>query len=237
LEFKDLPPAFDGFRILHLSDFHIDGVPGLAEALALRLQDVNCDLCVFTGDYRFEDRGSCDEVYPRMRQVIESIRSRHGIYGILGNHDAGEIALRLQEMGVNMLVNDAACIRQANEALWLIGVDDNFDYGCDDLELAMTGVPRESFKILLAHAPEMFEAAEARGIQLTLSGHTHGGQLRLPGIGAVKHNARCPKEHAWGHWKHGNLQGYTSCGVGCSTLPIRYNCAPEIVALELRRVL
>jgi hypothetical protein len=236
LGFENLPPAFDGFRLMQLSDFHIDGVDGLAEALAERLRGVKCDLCVFTGDYRFDDRGPCDAVYPRMRKVIESIHSKHGIYGILGNHDPAEMALRLQEMGVNMLVNDAASIQQADESIWLLGVDDNFDYGCHDLPLALSGVPHGAFKILLAHAPEMFEDAHEHGIHLNLSGHTHGGQLRLPWIGALKQNARCPKEYAWGTWKYGNLQGYTSCGVGCSTLPIRFNCPPEIVVFELRRV-
>lgn len=236
LTFEDLPPAFDGFRLMHLSDFHIDGVDGLAEALAERLRDVQCDLCVFTGDYRFEDHGSCDGIYPRMEKVISSIQSRHGIYGILGNHDPAEVALRLQAMGVNMLVNDAAQISQRGESLWVVGVDDNFDYHCHNLPLALADVPANAFKILLAHAPELFEMANEHGIQLNLSGHTHGGQLRLPLIGAVKQNARCPREYAWGAWRFGNLQGHTSCGVGCSTLPIRFNCLPEIVVLELRRV-
>ena len=236
LEFNDLPFAFDGFRLMQLSDLHIDGVEGLAEALANFLPQVPCDACVMTGDYRFDDRGPCDEVYPRMQKVIDAIRSRHGIFGILGNHDPSEMALRLHGMGVHMLLNDAVEIRQGEEAIWLVGVDDNFDYGCHDLPLALTGVPRDAFRILLAHAPELFESANERSIQLNLSGHTHAGQLRLPGIGALRQNARCPKAYAWGAWKHGNLQGYTSCGVGCSTLPIRYNCPPEVVIIELRRI-
>jgi predicted MPP superfamily phosphohydrolase len=191
---------------------------------------------VFTGDYRFDDRGPCEAVYPRMRTVVDSIRSRHGIYGILGNHDPGDAALRLQAMGVQMLVNDSARITENGESIWLLGLDDNFDYNRHDLPLALENVPPAAFKILLAHAPELFEEADARGIQLNLSGHTHAGQIRLPVIGALKQNARCPPEFAWGAWKHRNLQGYTSCGVGCSTLPIRYNCPPEIAMLELRRV-
>jgi predicted MPP superfamily phosphohydrolase len=235
LEFNDLPPAFEGFRLMHLSDFHIDGVDGLAERMAALLRETPCDLCVFTGDYRFDDRGPCDEVYPRMQTVVDGIRSRHGIYGILGNHDPGEVAFRLQAMGVNMLVNDSASITQEDESVWLLGVDDNFDYSTHNLPLALTGVPRDGFKILLAHAPELFETANANGIQLNLSGHTHAGQLRLPVIGALRQNARCPKEFAWGAWKYKDLQGYTSCGIGCSTLPIRFNCPPEIVILELHR--
>jgi hypothetical protein len=236
LDFQNLPAAFDGFRLMQMSDFHIDGVAGLAEALAAFLPQIPCDACVLTGDYRFDDRGSCQEVYPRMQKVISAVRSRHGIFGILGNHDPAEMALRLQSMGVHMLVNDAAEIRQGDQAIWLLGVDDNFDYGCHDLERALSGVPRDAFRILLAHAPELFESANELGIHLNLSGHTHAGQLRLPLIGALKQNARCPSDYAWGKWQHGNLQGYTSAGVGCSTLPIRYNCPPEVVILELRRV-
>ncbi len=236
LDFQDLPAAFDGFRLMHLSDFHIDGVDGLAESLAAVLAKTPCDLCVFTGDYRYDDRGPCEAVYPRMKTVIDSIQSRHGIYGSLGNHDPGEAALRLQRLGVNMLVNDSACIRRDGESVWLVGLDDNFDYGCHNLALAMEGVPADGFKILLAHAPELFKEADELGIQLNLSGHTHAGQLRLPVVGALRQNARCPKAFAWGAWKYGKLQGHTSAGVGCSTLPIRFCCPPEVVVLELHRV-
>ena len=235
LTFNDLPPAFNGFRLMHLSDFHIDGVDGLAETLATVLKETPCDLCALTGDYRFDDRGPCEEVYPRMKIVIDSIKSRHGVYGILGNHDPGSAAIRLQRLGVNMLVNDSAQISQNGESVWLLGLDDNFDYARHDLPLALAGVPDNAFKILLAHAPELFEDANQKGIQLNLSGHTHAGQLRVPGIGALRQNARCPREYAWGLWKFGQLQGYTSCGVGCSTLPIRYGCPPEIVILEMHR--
>jgi uncharacterized protein len=233
--FPDLPAPFDGFRILQISDFHIDGVDGLAEALERALSNLETepDVCVFTGDYRFEDSGDCAAVYPRMERVIRSIRAKHGIYGILGNHDAAEMAFALEQFGVRMLVNEAAAIEKANGALWLIGVDDPFDYGCDDLPAALTGVPPEAFKILLAHSPELYREAAAEGMQLYLTGHTHAGQIRLPGIGAVKHNAHCPRRMAFGSWRHHELQGYTSAGVGCSSLPVRFHCPPELAFIEL----
>ncbi|MBV8551527.1 MAG: metallophosphoesterase [Acidobacteriaceae bacterium] len=233
--FDGLPDEYDGFQILHLSDFHIDGTDGLTEVLAERLSELRPDLCVFTGDYRFEDRGPCDAVYPRMRSIVSSIRARHGIFGILGNHDAGEIAYQLEDMGVQMLVNEFAEINQGGESLWLAGVDDNFDYGTHDLEKALSSVPSDGFKILLAHAPELYDAAADKGIDLYLAGHTHAGQIRVPVLGALKHNARCPRAYIHGHWRHRGMQGYTSAGIGCSSLPIRYNCRPEIVLVELRR--
>jgi hypothetical protein len=235
LRFPDLPPAFDNFQLLQISDFHIDGVDGLAEALAPVLSGLKPDVCVFTGDYRFEDRGDCREVYPRMRRVVDAISARHGIFAILGNHDAAEIAFALEDMGVHMLVNESVRIDQENGAIWMVGIDDPFDYRCDDLPAALADIPAGGFKILLAHAPELYGAAAARGIQLYLSGHTHAGQIRMPLFGAIKHNANCPREYTFGLWRCGKMQGYTSAGVGCSALPIRYNCPPELVLFRLRR--
>ena len=235
LRFPTLPAAFDGFQLLQISDFHIDGVDGLAEALVPVLGSLKPDVCVFTGDYRFEDRGSCQEVYPRMRVIVDAISAKHGIYGILGNHDAAEVAFALEEMGVHMLINESARFEQGGDAIWIAGVDDPFDYRCDDLPAALMGVPADSFKILLAHAPELYTAAAAQGIDLYLSGHTHAGQIRLPLIGPIKNNAKCPRAYTFGLWKHGGMTGYTTSGIGCSALPIRYNCPPELVLFRLLR--
>jgi uncharacterized protein len=99
LEFPELPLSLDGFRILHLADLHIDGMDGLAETLAARVAALPVDLCVLTGDYRFEVYGPCDEVYRRMRRVLGAIRARHGVVGILGNHDSAEIASSSRSSG------------------------------------------------------------------------------------------------------------------------------------------
>jgi predicted MPP superfamily phosphohydrolase len=235
LRYPHLPAAFDGFRVLHISDFHIDGTDGLAEAVAPVLAGIRTDLCVFTGDYRFEDHGPFPGVYPRMRQIIDAISAEHGILGILGNHDPAEMVSGLEALGVRMLVNEAVEIRRGADSLWVAGVDDPFDYRCDDLAAALGDVPSGAFKLLLAHAPEIYQTAADQGVDLYLSGHTHGGQIRLPFIGAIKHNANCPKEFGHGLWKHAGMQGYTSAGVGCSSVPVRFNCPPEIVVFELRR--
>ena len=239
-EFHSLPAAFDGFRILHLSDLHIDGVDGLAERTAEILSILPVDVCVMTGDYRFDIFGSCAKVYPRMSLILGAIRARYGVLGILGNHDGAEIALELAEMGVHMLINDATELCTEGSGLWIAGVDDPHYYGCDDLGAALSDVPNDSFKVLLAHTPEMYEEAHAAGIHLYLCGHTHGGQIRLPkpfrgSWAAPFRNAACPLGYAYGRWSHGALQGYTSAGIGASLLPVRYNCPPEIVVIELRR--
>ena len=103
------------------------------------------------------------------------------------------------------------------------------------MDAALAGIPEDGFKILLAHAPEVYEAAAARGVDLYLSGHTHAGQIRLPVIGSIKHNSHCPKEFSFGLWRHAQMRGYTTAGIGCSSVPVRFHCPPEIVVFELKR--
>ena len=220
---------------MHLSDFHIDGVDGLAEVLAERLPFLPVDLCVLTGDYRFQIRGPVDRIYPRMRRVLNSIRARHGVVGILGNHDCADIAFGLEALGVRMLINESVAVGPADHPLWVTGVDDPHFYGCDDLKGAMRNVSKRGFRLLLAHTPEMYQEAADAGIHLYLTGHTHAGQIRLPGVGGMLQLAACPRAYSFGHWRHQKMQGYTTAGVGCSLLPVRLNCPPEIVVIELAR--
>ncbi|MGH9582576.1 MAG: metallophosphoesterase [Bryobacteraceae bacterium] len=233
LECADLPAVFDGYRILHISDLHIDGMDGLAEAIAEKIAGLRVDLCVFTGDYRFHNEGSCERVYPRLERILSSIHAEQGIYGILGNHDASEIAFRLEEMGVRMLVNEAAAISKEGESVWLAGVDDPYDYRCDDLAAALDAIPPESFKVLLAHTPGLYRAAADAGVQVYLCGHTHAGQICFPLLGGLFHHANAPRSHTSGYWRSGRMHGYTSAGAGCSGLPVRFNCPPEVTLIEL----
>ena len=234
LHFTDLPRNFDGFRVVHLSDLHIDGVDGLAEALTPVLKNIKADLFVITGDYRFEDEGPCDEIYRRIGMLLPSMVAAHGTYGILGNHDEAAIAVQLEALGIRMLVNEAVEISRGEESIWIAGLDDDFDYKCDDLPGALADVPGCAFKILLAHSPDLHHYAATRGVHLYLCGHTHGGQVRLPYVGAVRSNAKSPRRYTYRHWMHRGMHGYTSGGVGCASLPIRLNCPPEVVVLTLR---
>jgi predicted MPP superfamily phosphohydrolase len=232
-EFENLPESFHGFRILHLSDLHVDGMDGLAEIVAERVAALPADLCVMTGDYRFGMEGPCDAVYSRMAIILSAVRARHGVLAILGNHDESSIAVELESLGVRMLINEAVEIARGGDRVWMIGVDDPHHYGCDDLDGALEPVPADAFKVVLAHSPEMLDEAAAAEIDLYLCGHTHAGQLCLPGIGAPLVNADCPRAYTHGRWQHGCMVGYTSAGVGCSLLPVRYNCPPEIAFIEM----
>jgi len=230
LYFPGLPHTLRGFRILHLSDLHIDGVPGLAEMLADRLSRLPVDVCVITGDYRFEVDGPYDHVYPHMRTIVRAVCSRHGIFGVLGNHDPADLALALEQLGVRMLINESM---EITDGFWAIGVDDSHYYGCDDLSEPLKIVPSRTFKLLLAHSPELYADAAAADIDLYLCGHTHAGQICLPGQRALMLNAICPRLYTRGIWTHGKTQGFTTSGAGCSLLPVRFNCPPEIAVIEL----
>lgn len=230
-----LPEAFDGYKILQVSDLHIDGVPMLAEVLGELLAGLQADVCLITGDFRFDDEGTCERIYPEMRKLLPYLRRPDGLFAILGNHDVSEIAYALSDMGIRMLINESVEIRRGNDSICVAGIDDNFDYRCDDLPGSLEGVPSERFKVLLAHTPELYTSASELGVDLYLCGHTHAGQIRLPVVGSIRNNADCPPEYAYGFWRHGAMQAYTSAGVGCSALPIRYNCPPEVTLIELRR--
>ena len=138
-------------------------------------------------------------------------------------------------MGLRMLVNEAVGIRRESQSIFLAGIDDSFDYRCDDMPGTLESVPREAFKILLAHTPELYEQADCLGVNLYLCGHTHAGQIRFPIVGSIRNNAECPAEYAYGHWRYKSVQGHTSAGIGCSGLPIRFNCPPEVTLLHLNR--
>jgi hypothetical protein len=235
MRFAELPPGLDGFRILHLSDLHIDGAPGLADSVCRCVESVETDLCVLTGDYRFEVEGDCSTVYQGMSRVLACIRPHFGTVGVLGNHDSAQKIVHLERMGVRILMNRSVEIRRGSASLWIVGVDDPHYFGCDDLGSALSGIPPGAFKVLAAHSPELYREADACGIHLYLTGHTHAGQICLPGGKPLVFNANCPRALARGAWRHGGTQGYTSAGIGSSLLPVRFNCPPEVAVIELRR--
>ena len=172
-------------------------------------------------------------VYSNMERILGAVQARYGIVGVLGNHDAAEKVAALQQMGVTMLVNQAHELRHGGDSIWLVGLDDPHYYGCDDLPGAMRGVPADAFKILLVHTPELFAEAAAHGVHLYLCGHTHGGQICVPGIGPLITGAACPRRYARGVWQHHDMHGCTSAGVGVSIVPVRFFCPPEIGLITL----
>jgi len=234
--FADLPPAFDGLRVLHLSDFHFGYDGDIAGRVCRLVGDEEIDLCLMTGDFRFNHWARCRDVYDGVAQILSHFRPRLGFHAILGNNDWSEFARRFRALGLNVLVNAHCRLDAGGESIWLAGVDDPHEFRCDSLEHALRGVPTDAFTIVMAHSPEIIREADSRGVDLYLCGHTHGGQMCLPWLGPLYINARCPRRFALGGpWRYGNLQGLTNRGFGASTLPIRFNCPPEAVLIELKR--
>jgi len=235
LVLPDLPRNFDGFRILFLSDLHLDGIDGLLDVLVDRLEGLEYDLCLLGGDVRMELYGPMAPALRRLRQLLAHVNAAHGVLGVLGNHDCIEMVPDFEEAGVVMLVNDSWHIGRDGQDLWVVGVDDPHYYRVHNPRQAYRAVPPGAFSIFLAHSPEAYLEAAACGASLYLCGHTHGGQIRLPGRGPIMTNSRAPRFTAEGRWQHAAMQGFTSRGVGASGVPVRFNCPGEISVLTLRR--
>ncbi len=230
-----LPEAFDGFRILHLSDLHIEGMIDKGQALQAILPTLQYDLCVLTGDFRFRTYGSYDKTLRLMEKLVNTIRAPFGVTGILGNHDWLEMVPGLEHTGIRMLLNETQALEKGSEAIWLLGLDDVHYYETGDLEKAVGAAPTDAVRILLVHSPEIIPEAFTAGMDLYLCGHSHGGQICLPGGKPIITHCRCARSYKAGAWRHESMRGYTSRGVGTSLFPIRLFCQPEIIIHTLRK--
>jgi len=224
-----LPADFEGYTILHLSDLHADGLVDEGEGILRIVETVSCDLAVLTGDFNSEDAGvhykpSLEALVP----IVRSISAQDGIFGILGNHDLLEMVPGLERMGVQMLLNDAAQLQRGSADIVLSGVDDPHFYKCHDLQKALSSAASDQFVILLSHSPELAPEASRCGVGFYLCGHTHGGQICLPGGIPLFVNVSCNRRYVSGSWKCGAMQGYTSRGTGFSLAAARFFCPPEI---------
>ena len=221
-----IPKAFDGYTILHLSDLHVDMSQDAMQRLTAILRTIDYDLCALTGDYRGRTFGPYEAALAGMSRVCAEIKKP--IYGVLGNHDTICMLPGLEEMGVRMLLNECETIERDHQRIHLAGIDDAHFYRADNIEKAASGIPSDEFSILLSHTPEVYREAAHADFNLTLSGHTHGGQICLPGSIPITLASVLPRYMGSGAWKYRDMFGYTSVGAGSSIVPVRYNCPPEI---------
>ena len=221
-----LPQAFEGFSILHLSDLHCDMSARAMARLASLLPDLRYDICVLTGDFRGATYGPFEVALA----TIAALRAKIGspIYGVLGNHDSARMVSRLEAMDIRMLMNESETIVREGQRIHIAGIDDAHFYGTDNIEKAAASTPRDEFSILLSHTPAVYLQAAHAGFDLLLAGHTHGGQICLPGGIPVTLKSKLPRRFGSGPWRHLAMQGYTSVGAGTGAVPARFNCAPEI---------
>jgi uncharacterized protein len=228
-----LPPAFDGYTILHLSDLHVDLNPAAMQRLSELLPQASHDLCVLTGDYRGKTYGPYAAALDGLRRLKACIAGP--VYGVLGNHDTIRMVPALEAMGIRMLLNESTPLSRGGARVFLAGIDDAHYYRVDNIEKAAGQIPDGTVSILLSHTPEIFRQAAHAGFDVLLSGHTHGGQICLPGAIPLTLDSKLPRRLGSGAWRYRGMAGYTSVGAGSSIVAARLNCRPEITLHRLRR--
>lgn len=235
IELTRLPKKLDGFRIIQLSDTHHSPFTSLdhierAVKVANRLKP---DMFVLTGDYVSHER----EYIAPVAAVLGKLKAKYGVHACLGNHDhwtdAGLVTHLFRGEGINVLINEGFRFETRRGSFWIAGVDDHM-VGKTDVPAALRGSFPDEMKLLLAHNPIIFREAARYGVDLTLSGHTHGGQIKLRS--AVKDEKRIlPRRRLKaGLHRRRKSQIYITRGIGTVVVPMRYQCPPEISLLELR---
>ena len=230
---KNLPPAFDNFTLLHISDSHLDMADDIPTALIRAVRQVDYDACVWTGDFRGKTHGPCDKVLAGLEKVRAHLKEP--VYAVLGNHDTIRQVPGMETMGIRVLLNENEVIERDGERIYLAGLDDPHFYRADNLEKAAHDIPQQATSILLAHTPEIYKFASYANFDVLFCGHTHGGQICLPGGKPLMINAACPRRLGRGAWRHRQLQGYTSVGSGACVVDVRFNCPPEITLHHFHR--
>lgn len=223
---SNLPDAFEGFRILHLSDLHVDMNLDVTRELAKRVKDLDYDICVLTGDYRALTFGDISKTLEGMDMLCRQLK--FPVYGILGNHDSIRLLPGLETLGIQMLLNESIGLERNNRIIHLAGIDDAHYFRVDNIHKAAQDIPPTETSILLSHTPEIYKQAAHADFDVMFCGHTHGGQICLPGGIPLTLDAKCPRYMGSGSWKYQNMIGYTSAGAGTSIVNVRLNCPPEI---------
>lgn len=249
LRLSSWPASLNGFTLLHISDLHLRTRPGLEDRFLRRAATLTADLTVITGDLLSGPRA-----LPRLRHALAPLAART-VYAVPGNHehyqypwgihrradftakrpmDTAAIMSALESAGVRVLHNACVRVGHGDASFTLAGVDDMFAHR-DDLSAALRDAPSRDALVLLCHSPDVFADAAVRGIPLVLSGHTHGGQVSIPGIGAPFTATRYPLPRACGILQRGDTLMHISPGLGTTTVPFRFRVRPELTLLELRR--
>jgi predicted MPP superfamily phosphohydrolase len=237
------PERLNGFTVAMLSDFHYDpyfSIHPLHAAIAM-VNRLHPDLIALTGDFvsvpLVGDETKAAFAAEPCARLLRQMTAPHGLWAVMGNHDdatdAEHVTHALQAENIRVLANQSEPIEQDGSRFWLAGVNDVIS-GTADLSKTMHGVPAGEPVILLAHEPDFADEASQYPIDLQLSGHSHGGQIRIPFLPPL-YLPELAKKYVWGTYHVGPLTLHTSAGLGTIGIPMRLNCPPEVTVLTLRR--
>lgn len=246
---RGLPSTLDGLTIVHLSDPHLHlrpGVANLARAVEIA-REVNPDLVLLTGDFVSSRPADLD----RGLEALSSLRARYGVFAVLGNHDvrtdSAWVAADLSRSGIRVLRDEGVPLEIHGTRLWLLGVEDTgyvsrsldplratWQRKVETFAALLAGIPEDELRLLLVHNPDFSEILPEGRVDLVLAGHTHGGQVRLPLLGALWIPSAFGQRFAGGLVKGERTTVYVTRGLGTITLPVRFLCRPEITVLRLR---
>ena len=228
------PRELDGFTIAQLSDLHQSNFMSAERirAVADAANQLQSDLIVLTGDYVY----GLAERAAECARGLAGLRAPLGVFAILGNHDywedAAAVTRALRERDIHVLKNEAVPLARDGGRVWLAGLDDVWEHA-HDIQQTLRIVPKDEATILLAHEPDFADEAARHPIDLQLSGHSHGGQVRLPGLGALL-TPYLGRKYPMGLYRVGALTVYTNRGIGMIRPAIRFNCPPEVTLFTLR---
>ena len=236
------PERLNGFTIAVLSDFHYDpyiSVHPLHAAVPM-VRDLRPDLIALTGDFvsvpPTGDHAKGANAAEPCAKLISEMSAPYGLWAILGNHDCDtdpeRVIRALKAENIPVLENKSQAIERDGARFWLAGVNDVIS-GTADLPETLRGVPANEPVILLAHEPDFADEASKFPIDLQLSGHSHGGQVRIPLLPPL-YLPELAKKYILGTYQIGPLPLYTNAGIGTVDIPVRLNCPPEITLITLR---
>ena len=236
-----LPPGFDGIRLIQFSDTHI-GFQYTMEQLKQLIDTINeqnPDLIVFTGDLLDDPRHYNEKT--KLISMLNKLKAPLGKFAVYGNHDHGGYGSDLykeimEQSGFTILLNTSANIKLLDgSSISIAGIDDAM-LGKPDLAASMAGIPKNTFTILLSHAPDKAEEAAHYRIQMQLSGHSHGGQIQIPFYGPLV-TPPFAEKYVEGFYTVGsesNLTLYVNRGLGTTRLPFRFLSQPELAVFTLK---
>jgi predicted MPP superfamily phosphohydrolase len=237
IKIRYLPAGLDGFRIGLLSDFHFrpgDDDELIAKAVA-RVRSEKLDLVALTGDYISGNM----RVIPPLLSHLEKLTADHGVFATLGNHDGwrnqpSTVRRQFEKAGISFLVNQNSQLSIKGQKLAIAGTDFVW-LGKPDPARTLKGISPDTPVIALVHEPDYFDVMTAsRDIQLQLSGHTHGGQCRVPLIGYAPRKVSFGKKYNYGHYAREESNLFVTRGVGTVGVRVRFACPPELAILTLR---